>query len=123
MHGPTRSGLRSPALFAITRAMAFTAITPSDLAAGTTRFVQHGEAAFLIARESNGTFHALDGLCSHAMLPLAGARLRRGHLLCPHHGARFDVSSGAVKGPPAHCGIRKWPVREKDSMIELDLDA
>lgn len=101
--------------------MAFTPVTPSDIAPGTTRFVQHGDAAFLIARDSDGSVHALAGLCSHAMLPLAGARLRRGHIICPHHGARFDIATGAAKGPPAYCGLAPYRSQEKDGMIELDL--
>lgn len=110
-----------PALSVITEPMAFTPVTPSDVAPGTTRFVQHEGAAFLIALDGDGSLHAMDGLCSHALLPLEGARLRRGHVICPHHGARFDITNGAAKGPPAHCGIRAWPVREKDGMIELDM--
>ncbi len=121
MLAPTSAGLRLPALSVITEPMAFTPVTPSDVAPGTTRFVQHGGAAFLIARDGDGSLFALDGLCSHALLPLAGARLRRGHVICPHHGARFDITNGAAKGPPAYCGVSTWPVREKDGMIELDM--
>ena len=117
------TGLRSNLLSGITNTMAFTPITPSDVAPGTTRFVQQEDAAFLIVRDGDGRVYALDGLCSHALLPLAGARVRRGHVICPHHGARFDITTGAAKGPPASCGIRTWPVWEKDGMIELDMDA
>jgi 3-phenylpropionate/trans-cinnamate dioxygenase ferredoxin subunit len=113
--------LRANPFSAITAPMPFIPITPSDIAPGTTRFVQHEGAAFLVARGSDGSIHALDGLCSHALLPLAGARLRRGHVICPHHGARFDVATGAAKGPPAHCGVAHYPAQEKDGMIELDL--
>ena len=116
-------GLNTRALTAINHAMADTPITPSDVAPGTTRFVQHDGAAFLIARDTDGSLHALDGLCSHALLPLAGARLRRGHVICPHHGARFDIATGANKGPPASCGIARFAVREVDGMIALDLTA
>jgi 3-phenylpropionate/trans-cinnamate dioxygenase ferredoxin subunit len=108
---------------AISDPMTFTPITPSDIAPGTTRFVQHSGAAFLVVRNGDGRVYGLDGLCSHARLPLEGARLRRGHVMCPHHGARFDITTGAAKGPPAHCGIAHYSAREKDGMIELDLDA
>jgi 3-phenylpropionate/trans-cinnamate dioxygenase ferredoxin subunit len=108
---------------AITDHMTFTPVTPADIAPGTSRFVQHEGAAFLVVRDGDGGLYALDGLCSHALLPLEGARVRRGHVLCPHHGARFELATGAAKGPPAYCGIRTWPVRESDGMIELDSDA
>lgn len=123
LHALVNARLRSHALSVITCAMPFTPVTPSDVARCATRFVQHGRAAFLIVRGADGTLFAVDGLCSHAMLPLAGARLRRGHVICPHHGARFDINNGAAKGPPASCGIRIWAVRENDGMIELDIDA
>lgn len=106
---------------AITPTMTFTPVTPSDIAPGTTRFVQHEGAAFLVVRDGDGRVQALDGLCSHARLPLTGARLRRGHIICPHHGARFDIDTGAAKGPPAHCGIARYGARENNGMIELDL--
>lgn len=112
-----------PALSVITQPMTFIPVTASDVAPGTTRFVQHEGAAFLIARDGEARLFAVDGLCSHALLPLEGARLRRGHVICPHHGARFDITTGAAKGPPAYCGVKSWPVREKDGMIELDMDA
>lgn len=107
----------------ITTPMTFTPITPSDVAPGTTRFVQHDGAAYLVVRDADGSVHALDGLCSHALLPMAGARVRRGHVLCPHHGARFEIATGAAKGPPASCGVRTYRAREIAGMIALELGA
>lgn len=101
--------------------MPYTPVTPVDVAPGTTRFVQHEGAAFLVIRDTDGSVHALDGRCSHALLPLQGARLRRGHIICPHHGARFDIASGAHKGPPASCGLARFAARENGGMIELEL--
>lgn len=52
--------------------------------------------------------YALNGLCSHARLPLAGIPLspikaypiRDNCVMCPFHGARFDVETGgAVRQP------------------------
>ena len=54
-------GLNTRALTAINHAMAYTPITPSDVAPGTTRFVQHSGAAFLIARDGDGETEAGGG--------------------------------------------------------------
>lgn len=54
------------------------------------------------------TAYALGGLCSHARLPLAGFPgspvkpypVRDGCVMCPFHGARFDVETGKVVRQP-----------------------
>jgi len=120
---PLRGGLKRRRLPAITRRMTYTPVTPADMLPATTRFVRHDGAAFLIVCDTDGSIYALDGLCSHAQFPLEGARLRRGHIICPHHGARFDITTGAAKGPPASCGIARYAAREADGMIELDVGA
>jgi nitrite reductase/ring-hydroxylating ferredoxin subunit len=57
----------------------------------------------LIVRQGD-TAHALSALCSHARLPLAGfpgspikaQEIKDNCVMCPFHGARFDVESGRV---------------------------
>ncbi|WP_322819263.1 Rieske 2Fe-2S domain-containing protein [Tepidiforma sp.] len=52
--------------------------------------------------------HALNALCSHARLPLAGfpgspirpEPVRDNCVMCPFHGARFDISTGKVVRQP-----------------------
>lgn len=52
--------------------------------------------------------YALNGLCSHARLPLAGIPLspikaepiRDNCVMCPFHGARFDIETGRVVRQP-----------------------
>lgn len=54
------------------------------------------------------TAYALNGLCSHARLPLAGFAgspikpypIRDGCIMCPFHGARFEVETGKVVRQP-----------------------
>jgi 3-phenylpropionate/trans-cinnamate dioxygenase ferredoxin subunit len=45
--------------------------------------------------------YAIENRCSHATSPLCGGKMRRGSIICPLHGARFSVKTGAVEGPPA----------------------
>lgn len=52
--------------------------------------------------------HALSGLCSHARLPLAGIPgspikpypIQDDCIMCPFHGARFDITNGKVVRQP-----------------------
>ncbi len=67
-------------------------------------------------------FFAVENLCSHAMAPLEGGRQRAYRLICPLHGASFDVRDGSVKGQPAFEPIRSYPIRVVEDRIEVALD-
>ena len=52
-----------------------------------------------------GELHAIEDNCSHADTPLSEGRLRGFNLVCPLHGASFDVRDGSHSGPPAWEGV------------------
>jgi len=43
---------------------------------------------------TDGTFHAMDGICPHAGGPLAKGILHQNVVTCPWHGWQFDVTTG-----------------------------
>ena len=49
----------------------------------------------------DGTFYCLDDVCTHDDGPLSDGELDGCDLICPRHGARFDVCSGKAKSLPA----------------------
>lgn len=55
--------------------------------------------------------------CSHALKPLEGARIRGGTLMCPHHGARFDLETGRNVAAPAVRGIQTFHIEVKDGEV------
>ncbi|HLG86997.1 MAG TPA: non-heme iron oxygenase ferredoxin subunit [Alphaproteobacteria bacterium] len=65
-------------------------------------------------------FHAVENRCSHAASALDCTRgvLRGGQILCPHHGARFDLKTGAAKAAPAFRPIAVYRVRVIGDRIE-----
>ena len=67
-------------------------------------------------------FFAVENKCSHAMAKLEGGRLRAYRLICPLHGASFDVRDGSVKGAPATAPIRVYRLRVNDGRIQLCLE-
>lgn len=73
----------------------------------------------LVARAQDGQYYAVQRLCSHAAMPLDGGRVRGTSIVCPHHGARFDLQSGRALGPPASAAIAAWPARERDGQVEV----
>ncbi len=48
-----------------------------------------------------GKFFAIDDLCTHDGGPLAEGALDGFTIICPRHGARFDIRTGRVLSMPA----------------------
>lgn len=71
---------------------------------------KHGDLQVLLARINEGIF-AVENLCSHAFARFDAGRLRGARLVCPLHGACFDIRSGAALGRPATGPIRTFRVR------------
>ncbi|QMW21922.1 Rieske (2Fe-2S) protein [Sandaracinobacteroides saxicola] len=97
----------------------YVAAGAADLPPGSSACRTVAGRALIVARAQDGTYHAVANRCSHAALPLDGGRVRGSSIVCPHHGARFDLKSGRVLGPPAHEGIVAYPTRERDGVVEV----
>jgi len=66
-------------------------------------------------------YFAVENMCSHALSTFDEGRMRGYRLMCPLHGATFDIRDGSVAGAPATRPIRSFPVRIVDGMLEVDL--
>jgi anthranilate 1,2-dioxygenase ferredoxin component len=73
----------------------------------------------LAARTDDGLF-AVNDRCTHQAALLSGGRIRRGTIMCPLHGARFEVESGACVGG-AYRDLRTFALRVNNGMIEVEL--
>jgi 3-phenylpropionate/trans-cinnamate dioxygenase ferredoxin subunit len=94
-------------------------VTSADLALGGTRCVDVDGVGVIVARGQDGQYYAVERMCSHAALPLDGGRVRGASIVCPHHGARFELKSGRVLGPPAYAAIAAFPTRERGGQVEV----
>ena len=65
-----------------------------------------------------GGFHAFNDRCPHAASPLSSGRIRRGAIMCPLHGARFDLVTGACIGGP-YVPLRRFDVRIVHGQVEV----
>jgi nitrite reductase/ring-hydroxylating ferredoxin subunit len=90
----------------------------SELPVGAMRAVMIGTRELLVCHTKDGVF-AVDNVCSHAYARLCEGRLRGTRLICPLHGASFDVRDGRVLGPPATQPLAAFAVRISEGMIEL----
>lgn len=67
-------------------------------------------------------FFAVENLCSHALATFDDGRMRGYRLMCPLHGATFDIRDGSVAGAPATRPIRSFPVRVVEGQVEVELE-
>jgi len=66
-----------------------------------------------------GEYHAIDDVCTHDGGSLSGGQVQGEEIVCPRHGARFHIRSGAVTAPPAYEPVHVFPVRVRDGVIEV----
>ena len=67
------------------------------------------------------TYYALDNTCTHRGGPPAEGTIEQGEVVCPWHGAHFDLGTGQPTCPPASVEVNTYPVRLKGQDIEIEL--
>ena len=66
-------------------------------------------------------YYALDNTCTHRGGPLAEGAIEQGEVVCPWHGAHFDLETGQPTRPPAAVEVNTYPVRVRGQDIEIEL--
>lgn len=74
----------------------------------------------LVLRVDDGSFRAVNDRCTHQAALLSAGRVRRGAVMCPLHGARFDVLTGKCLGA-AYADLRTFPVRVEAGRIAVEV--
>jgi 3-phenylpropionate/trans-cinnamate dioxygenase ferredoxin subunit len=75
----------------------------------------------LVICHTRAGLFALDNICTHAHARLCEGRLRATRLVCPLHGAAFDVRDGRVLGSPAQVPLPTHALRVVADTIEVAL--
>jgi nitrite reductase/ring-hydroxylating ferredoxin subunit len=66
-----------------------------------------------------GQFYAIDDMCPHRGGPLSEGELVGEAVVCPWHGAIFELRTGAVTCPPAAGGVMTYETRVQGDAIEI----
>ena len=63
-------------------------------------------------------YYAIDDICTHDGGPLAEGEVDGDQVICPRHGARFSIRTGAALTFPAVSPVERYPVRvEGDDLL------
>jgi len=89
-----------------------------DIANGKTLCVEVDGREILLCHTSDGIF-AVDNLCTHAAARLCEGKLKGHRILCPLHGAAFDVRDGSALTRPASVALGTYAVRVDEEGISL----
>ena len=94
------------------------ALPLAELPPGQMRCVEIAGLPVLLAHVRDQV-HAVHNICTHAYARMDEGRLRGHRLICPLHGASFDIRDGTVLGAPASAPLQSYPVRVVDGHIEV----
>lgn len=67
----------------------------------------------------DGCYYAIEDVCTHDGAEIASGKLEGDQIICPRHGARFCVKTGAVLSPPAYEDIHAFPVRIEGERVQV----
>jgi 3-phenylpropionate/trans-cinnamate dioxygenase ferredoxin subunit len=70
-----------------------------------------------------GDYYAIADVCTHDDGPLGEGEIEDHQIICPRHGARFDIPTGEVLALPAIQDVPVYPVRVVDGMIEIGINS
>ena len=68
-----------------------------------------------------GTVYAIEDVCTHDGGELDQGELEGCRIMCPRHGAYFDVTTGAALTLPAILPVETFPVRVEAGEIFIEV--
>ena len=69
----------------------------------------------------DGRYYAIENICTHDGGPLAEGEVEDHEVICPRHGARFDIRTGAALTMPAVTPVDSYPVRVEGNELYIGL--
>ena len=90
----------------------------ADFASGSFRTVE-AEGTDIAVFNLEGTFYAIENVCTHDGGILTGGPIEGDVIVCPRHGARFCIPTGEVLSPPAYEDVPTFPVRVVDGVVQV----
>ncbi len=83
--------------------------------------VGSGDEDKVLISRIQGKLHCVGNYCTHFGAPMGTGVLFDDKVVCPWHGAAFNVVTGAMESTPALDGLPKFKVTEKDGKFFVEV--
>jgi 3-phenylpropionate/trans-cinnamate dioxygenase ferredoxin subunit len=97
----------------------FVTIATTDEVPNGDRIVVEVAGHYVAVFNVDNKYYAIEDLCTHDDGPLAEGELHGTAIECPRHGARFDITTGAVLRMPAIKPVPRYDTRIQDDEIQI----
>ena len=92
----------------------------SDVPVGRAEVFDVEDRKIAVFRLEDG-FYAIEDICTHDGGPLAEGEIEDHEVICPRHGARFDIKTGTALTLPAVSPVESYPVRVDGNELFIGL--
>lgn len=82
-----------------------------ELPPGSYKAVEIDDDMQLAVFNCEGQIYAIEDVCTHDNGQLSGGEMEGCEVICPRHGARFDIRTGEALTPPAFEPVDTFPVK------------
>lgn len=90
----------------------------NDFPPGGSRVVDIDDAMIAVFN-LGGEYFAIEDVCTHDGGELASGTVEGEEIICPRHGARFNIKTGEVTAPPAYEAVATFPVRVHNGIVQV----
>lgn len=67
----------------------------------------------------DGEFYAIEDVCTHDYECLTGGDVEGDEIVCPRHGAHFNIKTGEALSAPAYEPTPTFPTRVENGMVQV----
>jgi 3-phenylpropionate/trans-cinnamate dioxygenase ferredoxin subunit len=90
----------------------------AEFGSGERRVVELDDTQVVVFK-LGGQYYAIEDVCTHDGGRLTGGTVEGDQIVCPRHGARFCIRTGAALSAPAYEPTSTFPVRMQDGVIQV----
>ena len=76
------------------------------------------DGTVIVVFNLGGKYYAIEDICTHDGGHLTGGEIEGDQIICPRHGARFCIRTGAALSAPAYEPTATFPIRIENGEVQ-----